>query len=132
MFTRERLTRWTKALRANPEQQLKGHLANRELTKFCCLGKLAYIEGVNTIIDPDNPESCMFNFEGTPNRFVLTGQLACELGDSSGRFYIMQMPDLKYKDVVHDSAAEANDSGVPWPVIADHFDKYYPCSDEQH
>ena len=125
MFTRKELTEWTSALRANPEQQLTRQLANSDYTMFCCLGKLCEVRGIRRIgggyyIDGDKEER---------SRLPIT--LAKELtGDRRNQvvnFSWFGMPNLKgiY------TAAGANDRGCTWIEIADHFDKYYPCSDEQ-
>lgn len=134
MFTRERLTRWTNALRANPEQQYTGTLANPEMTKFCCLGKLCQLEEIPYRIEPI--EKCpTFIFESEADDMedvgVLQGRLAEALGSRTGDFESLSMPILEYGGRSFEQATSANDDSVPWPVIADHFDKYYPCSDEQ-
>ena len=116
-FTRERLTRWTRKMREHPELQYSSYMSNPEYTKFCCLGLLCLVE-----------ELAEKDF-GYPKR-TLTGHLAEEFGDAGGGFEILGMPTLEYLGKQYDGAAHANDYGVPWSVIADHFDKYYPCSDE--
>ena len=136
MFTRKELTEWTSALRANPEQQMTGRLANIEYTKFCCLGKLCEVRGVErwkpsagrghgrgAYLDESNtdepasfarlPESLALKFTGSRKNDVVG-------------FTQMGMPYLKHCS----TAAYANDNGCTWIEIADHFDKYYPCSDE--
>lgn len=125
MFTRERLTRWTAALRANPEQQQQHRLANSEYTKFCCLGKLCEIEGLA------RARGGYYTDTGYIKLSYLPPTLAEAFGDKAGNFTFLAMPGLQHNFQMYSSAAAANDDGVPWPVIADHFDKYYPCSDEQ-
>ena len=117
-FTRERLTRWTRALREHPELQYSNYMSNPEYTKFCCLGLLCVVEGLA------EKDFCY------PKR-ILTGNLTKEFGDPRGDFKRLGMPTLEYLGEQYDDAAHANDYGVPWQVIADHFDKYYPCSDEK-
>ena len=136
MFTRARLTRWTKALRDNPEQQITHVMTDGE-GGFCCLGKLCEVEGLEPILttELDKEHRIMtaksFGYEEN-NVSHLPLTIAREFGHSYGNFKPLSMPDLIHKGVVWVSAAQANDNNVPWPVIADHFDKYYPCSDEQH
>lgn len=127
MFTRERLTRWTDALRESPEQQIAETMTDGSGKGFCCLGKLCDIEGLspneaNNYGDGQGflPSNLEFDLCGTTHR-----------ESEKAKFRKMDMPDLEYDDKTYPDAAQANDAGVPWPVIADHFDKYYPCSDEQ-
>lgn len=136
MFTRQRLTAWTKALRENPEQQTIGMLCNLELTKFCCLGKLCEVEGLT-----------FTPVEGTGMAKLPCGNMALlpisiveEFGSNTGHFGDLGMPNIKksvynpktekLEQLGFTSAAEANDNGCTWAEIADHFDTYYPCSDE--
>ena len=132
MFTRERLTRWTQALRANPEQQMRGCLANGTYTQFCCLGKLYEVEGVARDIGDSHRDMGGYIIEPKygAEYATLEGQLATDFGSSGGCFSDHLMPDLVYGGVSYNSAIAANDRLVPWPIIADHFDKHYPCSDE--
>jgi len=123
MFTRERLKRWTDALRANPELQTMTRLFNGPSDNpsgLCCLGMLCKVEGLEFL------ETGEVRFGETDNAAILKAPLATELGDCVGAFSVLEMPRLRG----HDSAASANDSGVNWLEIADHFDRYYPCSDE--
>lgn len=133
MFTRARLSRWTAALRANPEQQHVGSLANASYTKFCCLGKLCEVEGIarNPAKSPWS-YSYGYVFDETRSETRLKASLCKAFGSDRGHFLSLNMPDLEYKQQQYGAAWEANDAGVPWPVIADHFDKYYPCEDEQN
>lgn len=134
MFTRERLTRWTSALRANPEQQISTVMTDGE-GRFCCLGKLCDVEGLEPILTkeldwgPLSAES--FGYE-EGNVLHLPMIIAREFGNNYGRFKLLGMPDLFYEGETWCSAAQANDDNVPWSVIADHFDKYYPCSEENN
>ena len=125
MFTRKELTEWTSALRANPEQQMRNQLANLDYTEFCCLGKLCEIRGLA------KRGGGIYAYRGIEASVGLPSPLASEFtGDSlneSVRFRRLGMPCLKGSP----SAAIANDNGCTWIEIADHFDKYYPCSDEQ-
>jgi hypothetical protein len=125
MFTRERLTRWTKALRDNPHQQITSVLTNGVGTGFCCLGKLCEVEGLTLY-----RTAYVFDDRGLESTCHLRGALAVDLGSPTGFFEDLKMPDLVHEGVAHRHASDANDEGVPWPVIADHFDKHYPCSDE--
>lgn len=128
MFTRERLTRWTDALRARPEKQYTaGGLANEDFSKTCCLGELCEVEGLAR--DPERLGHYTrggYSHGGYLNdRWPLTE----DFGSPTGNFPGLEMPGLQHNGVVYISAARANDAGVPWPVIADHFDRFYPCSD---
>ena len=129
MFTRERLTRWTKGLRENPDEQYGGRLANDDYTKFCCLGKLCEVEAFER--KPLSKGRSGYRSQtvefATASLPIL---LAEEFGDPFGNFVALNMPQLHHNGSYHVSASSANDSSVPWSVIADHFDKYYPCSDE--
>jgi len=123
MFSRERLKRWTDALRANPELQISGRLfagPPEAPTGFCCLGMLCKIEGLEFL-----PEGSV-RFGEMSDGAILRMPLREEFGDIVGTFNRLLMPNLGK----HPSAAHANDAGVSWPVIADHFDRYYPCSPE--
>ena len=122
MFTRERLTRWTDALRANPEQQISGMLTDGK--GFCCLGKLCSIERIPKM----SSRTFLFMLGNTPYEAnsYLDGDLANEFGSRYGNFKELGMPNLQG----HISADVANDSCVTWLEIAEHFDKYNPCSDE--
>lgn len=125
MFTRERLTRWTDALRARPEKQFTGGgLANKDYSKLCCLGELCEVEGLERA-------ERGYKSAGRPAGDLLgcNWQLTRDLGSNDGTFKELKMPVLVYKDYSYASAANANDNGVPWPVIAEHFDRFYPCSD---
>lgn len=127
MFTRERLTRWTDALRARPEKQYReGRLANADFTKTCCLGELCEVEGLER-----DTRSGGYSQAGESGHYVLIKgwPLAQGFGSVRGTFIALNMPDLQYSGERYTTAARANDAGVPWPVIADHFDRYYPCSD---
>lgn len=136
MFTRERLTRWTNALRANPEQQISHAMTDGE-GRFCCLGKLCDVEGLEPILIGGGSDYLgsdyleRFGYE-EDNATQLPLIISKEFGHPFGHFNWLGMPDLFYNGKTWPSASWANDNGVPWPVIADHFDKYYPCSDEQH
>lgn len=134
MFTRERLTRWTKYLRDNPDQQYKGRLCDPGYTKFCCLGALCEVEGIPHVTRPNIGSvsaSSGFLLNGLVQTAALSGDLEAEFGDSYGDFSYLSMPELLWGGVTYIKATMANDDSVPWSVIADHFDKYYPCSDEQ-
>lgn len=145
MFTRERLTRWTAALRANPEQQERSRLTNDEGTKFCCLGKLCMVEGLERVIAKESAVISTkwgFKLPGVeePERFGLVGQLATDLyGPGRQQLSDLGMPFIRWDGETFNCLITANDGvyqanrlvQVPWPVIADHLDKYYPCSDEQ-
>ena len=127
MFTRKELTEWTSALRANPEQQLTGQLANSDYTKFCCLGKMCEIRGVKRKRGPDfNGYRDGSTVIGTVLPVDLAREFTGESDNCVGNFYKLGMPMLKE----YLTAAHANDKGCTWIEIADHFDKYYPCSDE--
>ncbi len=119
MLTRAELTKWTTALRANPEQQIIGRLTSDGKTGFCCLGKLCQVMGLIAI----RPQ-----LERTPEYQGCTVSLpnSINLGHPDGNFEALGMPDLKE----YQTAASANDNGATWLEIADHFDEYYPCSDE--
>lgn len=122
MFTRERLTRWTDALRANPEQQISGMLTDGK--GFCCLGKLCSIEKI-----PKMTSRTFLFMSGNEMHEAdayLDGSLANEFGSRYGNFKELGMPNLRGQP----SADVANDSCISWLEIAEHFDKYYPCSDE--
>lgn len=130
MFTRERLTRWTSALRANPQKQYKnGGLANSDYTKTCCLGELCEVEGLK---HASNIDLGRFAEHGLASYGILhkRWQLTKDFGSNCGTFREMGMPNLHYKGNTFYSAISANDDGVPWPVIADHFDTHYPCADD--
>lgn len=123
-LTRAELTKWTDALRANPEQQIDGKLTSDGETGFCCLGKLCQVMGLVVDIGEnyDGSTRCTYNGEAV----FLTGELAIRFGCYKGAFTHLDMPNLHG----YSCAASANDNGLAWPVIAEHFDKYYPCSDE--
>jgi hypothetical protein len=122
MLTREELTRWTSALRANPEQQVSGKLTTDGKTGFCCLGKLCEVMGLEPHPYLHLPEQMSYGTSWT----ILSGEIETKFGDARGEFEILQMPVLGG----HISAAVANDWGATWPEIADHFDRYYPCAEE--
>ncbi len=133
MFTRDRLTRWTKSLRNNGHLQIGGRLMSPD-GKQCCLGHLAVLEGI-----PHEPDHCSpssrqvwFKFPGclSEDAAILKGTLAEELGDPTGCFDDLKMPHIQYGNNEYLSLTSSNDGGVPWVIIADHLDKYYPCSDE--
>ena len=114
MLTKEELTAWTTALRANPEQQISGLLSDGK--GFCCLGKLCDVLG---LVPTKSPAGVYF-YEN--NYLYLPDSVADKLGSRSGNFGDMSMPTLnKFAD-----ASRANDSLISWVDIADHFDKYYP------
>jgi len=125
MLTRKELTAWTDALRANPEQQLTGRLTNCDNTRFCCLGKLCQVMGLVPTQVPI-PFSESFNL-GYGNQYSILPSEMEVFGDYRGEFCALHMPNLGE----YHSAACANDDGVSWLEIADHFDKYYPCSDDK-
>lgn len=130
MLTRAELTKWTSALRANPEQQITGGLANDDYTGFCCLGKLCEVFEIPRAVDSSEGSTGYAGstrYNDTVAITILPADLAKKFGDAEGDFINLNMPILQeYK-----SAVIANDRGVSWLEIADHFDKYYPCSDEQ-
>jgi hypothetical protein len=135
MLTRAELTKWTNALRANPEQQLIGSLTNRDATKFCCLGKMCEVFEVPRWIDSQGNTAGFVDINSAgveyPTNGLLPEELAKKFGDSAGIFGAFLMPEMKtVSGHVYSSAATANDAGMSWLEIADHFDKYYPCSDE--
>lgn len=125
-LTRAELTKWTDALRANPEQQIDGKLTSDGETGFCCLGKLCQVMGVEAVKTDlraaDGDFRYLYNGEAT----YLPDNIAKRFGSYRGIFQQLGMPML----FANHDAAIANDSGVSWEVIAEHFDKYYPCSDE--
>lgn len=136
-MTREQLTIWTTELRNHPEQQQANYLANRDYTKFCCLGKFCDLFGVRSShgwygdIDP------LVHPDAAWNTFLPPSMARFFGGSISGAFEAMGMPYLKGEDPEgnpyhHASASSANDAGIPWSVIADHFDKYYPCADADY
>jgi hypothetical protein len=138
MFTRARLTRWTSALRANPEQQFSGGLISTSGDKMCCLGKLCEVEGLEKVRGSEDDQLSYFNGFAFPEKDsdgfditttgngILEAPLATEFGSSEGNFRSFNMPNLRGWS----SAVSANDNGVGWIEIADHFDSFYPCSDE--
>jgi hypothetical protein len=122
MFTRERLTRWTKFLRENPKLQGAGSLISLN-GKMCCLGALCFVEGLPIA----TPRGQGFILDGELGDTELFGKLEQDFGSATGNFFDLGMRDLQgYR-----SAASANDFGISWLKIADHFDKFYPCSDEE-
>lgn len=132
MFTRERLTRWTKSLIANPDKQGSNKLADRNLTRCCCLGELCIVENIPYISYGFDTN---FNFptsDGYRHRssVFLQGILRDEFGSDDGYFLRMKMPNLRYNGEYYPSASQANDAYVPWKIIAKHFDDWYQCSDE--
>lgn len=133
MFTRERLTRWTTALRKFPEKQGKGALSSSP-DKFCCLGMLCEVEGVKK--EENLGGAATYQFPWTAKNLckessgLLEGDLSFEFGDRSGYFLLLNMPALSYQEKKYENLVEANDREVPWSVIASHLDTFYPCSDE--
>lgn len=150
MLTRAELTLWTSALRKNPEQQYEGNLANFDYTMFCCLGKACEVFGVERVKD-----GSYLNIYDSSRQSYESGVLPIQLkdkilhpghADRTGKFSLLKMPDLIWNGHVYSSCTYANDgradmpkdyknttfqtSPVPWRVIADHLDKYYPCADE--
>ena len=131
-LTREQLTAWTNALRDNPEQQITNQLSTDGETGFCCLGKLCQVLGVSgahVTVDLTNEIKAFYAYEGEIR--LLPKTIGDIFGCSNGEFKKLQMPFITpIKDICYHSAAEANDEGVPWLVIADHFDKHYKCLGE--
>lgn len=124
-----RMIRWTDFLIANPQLQGTGQLHNSKNGKMCCLGALCKVEGLN--LDKGG-----FLFKDTLNwreykdlrvNGTLHGDLETDLGSGMGTFSLMGMPDLGYKNKEYVCAAYANDIGVHWPIIAEHFREHYKC-----
>jgi hypothetical protein len=127
MLSRKELTEWTTALRANPEQQIFGALTNNGIDGFCCLGKLCQIQGL-TAEKLNSYQSVGYGYSG--EKSYLPREVITKFGSRTGNFEELKMPDLINNDYTWKSASMANDNDVTWLEIADHFDKYYPCSDE--
>lgn len=137
-LTKEQLDRWVKALRDNPGEQRKGYLSVNG--GFCCLGKLAQLEGVpmqpgdtEAPLELRSSQTLFFpikdNLPAANCRYVagdLRKKLAREGHNNrdagAGMFKNLGMPDLEE----HESLADANDAGVTWAAIADHLEKHYP------
>lgn len=129
MFTRERLSRWTASLRKNAGRQAVGQLLHED-GKQCCLGHLCEVEGLE--VDPKTKTRYLFPQAGKvySEAGFLIMALKSEFGSGAGYFSALRMPPLVCQGRAFVSAAEANDNFVSWAVIADHFDAFYPCSDE--
>lgn len=128
MLTRNELTQWTTFLRANPEKQTS-HVLKNEKGEMCCLGALAECMGVKANWD-FKFLAFYFDFDGVKDSAYLAGNLLKKFGSRYGRFKELRMPNIRHEGALYCDAADANDAGVPWAVIADHFDKHYPCADE--
>ncbi len=135
MFTRERLTRWTRSLRENGHLQAPDRLMHID-GRQCCLGHLAVLENIPhaSYRLSASEEFCeiRFNFPGFAEveTSVLRGDLAKELGEEGGGFAFLKMPRIEYGGLTFHSLASANDGEVPWKILAYHLDRHYPCSDE--
>lgn len=129
MLTKKQLKNWTDALRANPEQQITdGYLVNYEETGYCCLGKLCDTLGMKPSAVGKNKL-----FEGSlsclPNSVAENSGL--DILGAIGYGALANKPAIKdpYTGMTMTSLAAANDNGVPWSVIADYLDQYYPAID---
>jgi hypothetical protein len=129
MLTRAELTRWTAALRENPNKQgtgcLRSEAEGEGNFKFCCLGMACEVFGV-----PRAGQGYSFDGGERENGY-LSGSFARKIGHYKGDFAGLGMPLLKYGSRDYCDVAAANDRSVPWSVIAEHLDKHYPCSDER-
>lgn len=109
-FTRERLTRFTDALRSGEYRKNLGSLVNKNEDGsfcYCALGVLCKVEGYEVI-----------------------DVLPVKLDRESGGWFQSSRSSLEYGGIRYCNIPTANDRGVPWDIIADHIDKNYPCSDE--
>ncbi len=134
MLTKTQLRAWTKELRAHPEQQIRGQLVNSDETGFCCLGKLCQTLGLKTEPVQNSRDETTKGYLG--NVCHLPRQI-CDLADLTvqGSLRVPKHTHpaqfanvaIQYGGVIHRSLADANDSGVPWSVIADWLDANYPA-----
>ena len=137
-FTRERLTRFTDALRSGEYRKNLGSLVNKNEDGsfcYCALGVLCKVEGyevTDLTLDPGD-----FKITGTDvgffypeESYILTHVLPVKLDRESGGWFQSSRSSLEYGGIRYCNIPTANDRGVPWDIIADHIDKNYPCSDE--
>lgn len=136
MLTKSELAAFVADLRANGHRQGRVLLcqdAPDGTQKFCCLGRLAELHNLPREITSGG--IWVYNFVGELFSFRktnhLTGQLEKKLGMGPfGTFPSLGMPDMLVNSQPQESLASANDAGATFAEIADHLERYYPCSDE--
>ena len=121
-MNKQQLNAWCDALEAHPEQQITQVLAKTDGTGFCCLGKFCDVMGYPYEIKYNN--RYYFGFYT-----FLVGRAATDFGSDVGLFSDLNMPCLIHEDLIYCSYANANDAGVPWPIIAAHARKHHPTTD---
>lgn len=136
-LSKEELFRWTGNLKANPQDRCIGSLQSpSDSSKNCCLGRLAVLQRIPFEATEKLTASSLTIFKfPIGDSYVergdfLAGDLAAKFGSMTGNFKDLEMPMLRYPMTsgefgIHASASLANDEGVPWPIIAEHFEKYY-------
>lgn len=135
-FTRERVTRFTKALRSGMYRRNFGSLVNQASEDdsfcYCALGVLCKVEGFeeSSIIGREEVRT-RWGFISPKREFVYSHAVPDELFIDSGGWFERRLSiPLEYGTIKYWYITSANDHGVPWSVIADYIDKHYPCSDE--